>query len=79
MSDAWHFETVEELRQQIADAIRDRDEALEYVEQMRCVVRDEFAMAALTGIIAADGRGTYDELAKEAYTYADAMMARRGQ
>ena len=79
MSDAWDFATVEELRRQLADAVHERDEALEYVEQMRCDVRDEFAMAALTGIIAADGRGTYDELAKEAYTYADAMMARRGQ
>ena len=78
MSDAWDFATVEELRRQLADAVHERDEALEYVEQMRCDVRDEFAMAALTGILASpDYQGGFDELTDEAYMWADAMMARR--
>lgn len=40
-------------------------------------LRDYFAMAALTGILAADKDGTYEDFAHDAYGYADAMMEAR--
>lgn len=42
-------------------------------------LRDKFAMACLTGILAnpADKRQTYDEYADRAYKMADAMIRRR--
>ena len=62
---------------EICEAVRERDEALEYVEQMRMDVRDEFAAAALTGITASGRDGETKTLANRVYEIADAMMARR--
>ena len=43
-------------------------------------LRDFFAAAALTGILAnPDGGGPYDSEAEYAWRYADAMLAARGQ
>ncbi len=48
-------------------------------------LRDQFAMAALTGLLAyADGdrlseRWDHNDFAEEAYSYADAMMKARGE
>ena len=48
------------------------------VASLMADLRDRFAMAALTGILACpDTAGDFDELTDEAYTYADSMMARR--
>ena len=45
----------------------------------RCL-RDEFAMAALQGIIAlSDGVGTRQETAKYCYGYADSMIEQRNK
>ena len=44
--------------------------------QLKKTLRDEFAMAALTGILARNS-GTYDENCEIAYQYADAMMKER--
>ncbi len=41
-------------------------------------LRDEFAMAALTGMLANhDNEGDFDDFAKDCYTFADAMLAAR--
>ncbi len=40
--------------------------------------RDQFAMAALTGLLAADAQGSTDAIARWSYDYADAMEAARG-
>lgn len=44
---------------------------------LQLTLRDEFAMRALTSIIALDINGTYAEDANEAYVFADAMIAER--
>lgn len=41
-------------------------------------IRDDFAKAALTGLLADDGRGgAWEDYAKDAYKIADAMLAAR--
>lgn len=43
-------------------------------------LRDRFAMAALTGMLACpDSSGSFESFAGDAFKYADAMMARRGE
>ena len=42
-------------------------------------LRDRFAMAALTGLLAAPGVYAFDEAAERAYAYARAMMRERMQ
>jgi hypothetical protein len=40
-------------------------------------VRDQFAMAALTGLLSYEYQSSADQIAKEAYAVADAMLAAR--
>ena len=40
-------------------------------------LRDQFAMAALTGLLAFEYQSSADQIAKEAYAVADAMLAAR--
>ena len=57
-----------------------REEAmLEEKAQARAELRDRFAMAALTGLLAAGDHHAYnrDEVAIEAWLHADAMMKAR--
>ena len=50
-------------------------------KQARAELRDRFAIAALTGLLAAGDHHAYnrDEAAHEAWRQADAMMKARGQ
>ena len=58
-----------------------KDEAAAYRDAKRAAgrqqLRDEFAMAALTGLLAQGGRGKACDFASEAYACADAMLAAR--
>jgi hypothetical protein len=40
-------------------------------------LRDEFAMAALTGMVAYSGYGNFTDFASISFKYADAMMEER--
>lgn len=63
---------------EICEAIQERDEAMEYEWRAKIGTRDQFAMAALTGLNA--NPSSYisaDTIADWAYDIADAMMARR--
>jgi len=40
-------------------------------------LRDQFAMAALTGLLSYEYQSSADQIAKEAYAVADAMLAAR--
>lgn len=42
-------------------------------------LRDQFAMAALTGLLANPDAAKYKDRAEVAYNYADAMMEARGE
>lgn len=57
-----------------------RIEAEQAAKQARAELRDRFAMAALTGLLAfpAGGLDPNRRLANLAYEYADAMMKARG-
>lgn len=73
--------TLEDIRQQRellerGQAIREAREA----EAERRRLRDKFAAAALTGLLAAEKDGSLcnDVVAKYAYAAADAMMTARG-
>lgn len=49
------------------------------IEMARLRLRDEFAMAALTGLLASSGTiGTKEGYCSGAYAYADAMLEARG-
>lgn len=58
-----------------------RIEAEQTAKQARAELRDRFAMAALTGLIACpdfDYTITPEQMASDAYTLADAMLKARG-
>lgn len=44
---------------------------------LRETLRDRFAMAALTGVVDEHIAYTHEKIAKQCYTYADAMMKER--
>lgn len=50
-----------------------------YADGARVAIRDQFAMAALTGLCADPGTGghTTDKMARTCYALADAMLAAR--
>lgn len=52
----------------------------QFEEQERRALRDRFAMAALTGLLANpnEGRGWMSEWAYDAYKFADCMLKARG-
>lgn len=47
------------------------------IRQPTKTLRDEFAMAALTGMLSANRLGHADKEAERAYAFADAMLAAR--
>lgn len=48
------------------------------IHETEKTLRDEFAMAALTGILGGrDNRGSHSSIARHCYEYADAMMGAR--
>ena len=54
------------------------DEAIASREAVWGDIRDEYAQAALAGMLACPGvRGSVDELVDEAFAFADAAMKRR--
>ena len=57
-----------------------RKEAEQAAKQARAELRDRFAMAALTGLLAAGDAHAFnrDEMAAEAWRQADAMLKARG-
>jgi hypothetical protein len=78
----WMGLTIEDIRAQ--RAMLERGEAIRDAKQReadRAALRDKFAMAAMTGLLAVETSGslTDDIRADYAYKAADAMLARRNR
>ena len=73
------FETI--MRKMCASVLHDMQphvvEAKQAEKQARAELRDRFAMAALTGFLAAD-HCIASDVARWSYEYADAMLGARG-
>ena len=83
MSDQEPFEVM--LRRMCASVMREIEpqvvEAEQAIKQARAELRDRFAMAALTGLLAKaadDGSMAAEDWASDAYLFADAMLKARG-
>lgn len=71
------MESLDNRLMEIRNIMEDMATDVTCIEEKTASLRDQFAMAALTGLLSRPNNGVKPLWAKEAYEYADEMMAMR--